>query len=488
MELKLRILEGTNTGRDVPVVGPKFFIGRAEDCQLRPHSDLISRHHCVISVEGDYVNVRDFGSKNGTYVNGTRVIGQRELKAGDRLKVGPLHFEVVISTSVGGPKRAAVKNVQEAVARATEVASSGTTFSLDDWMKDEGAPPQDAALNETRTLSLQETTHIPPQPPAKDQKANAPDAKSGDPQAEDQATPSSKDDTAIQPRAELASQVPPPPHTAASSEAPESSENIAASSAAPQQPTSISDQPAGQDQTPPPGEWPPQGPYGAPPYPQQGAYPQQGGFPQQQQPGYPPQYAAYPPYGGYQPYYPPPGYAPPYQGQGPQDPNAAYPGYPPGSMPGQPYGQMPPGAAPYPYPYGPHAGAYPPGYPGAPPNPDDASGTPIAPHPPAAMGASPAAPADVESPNTPPQTPPAATAAPVPVSDPPAVEEEKEPEPPAPDPRRYVPDYSTEEGEAKDKADKKDKEGAAGKLPSKQTGTDSREAAADTLRKLFRRR
>src|SRR4051812_34142518 len=57
MDLKLRVLEGKNAGHEIAVKGKKFFIGRAEDCQLRPGSDLISRHHCVLLVEEGYIAV-----------------------------------------------------------------------------------------------------------------------------------------------------------------------------------------------------------------------------------------------------------------------------------------------------------------------------------------------------------------------------------------------------------------------------------------------
>ncbi len=73
MQVKLIVTQGKNAGQEVPVPGPKFFIGRAEDCDLRPQSDLISRHHCALLVEDGYVAVRDFGSKNGTFVNDQRV-------------------------------------------------------------------------------------------------------------------------------------------------------------------------------------------------------------------------------------------------------------------------------------------------------------------------------------------------------------------------------------------------------------------------------
>jgi len=94
MEVKLVVLSGKHAGTSLPVAGPKFFIGRAEDCNLRPHSDLVSRHHCVILLEEGLVAVRDFGSKNGTYVNGERVRAEQTLKPGDVLKVGDLELKL----------------------------------------------------------------------------------------------------------------------------------------------------------------------------------------------------------------------------------------------------------------------------------------------------------------------------------------------------------------------------------------------------------
>lgn len=100
MEVRLKVLVGPNAGRELPVAGPKFLVGRAEDCQLRPKSDLISRHHCAILIEEALVTVRDFGSKNGTVVNGSRVRGEIELKNGDKLTIGPLEFEVCLRVAV----------------------------------------------------------------------------------------------------------------------------------------------------------------------------------------------------------------------------------------------------------------------------------------------------------------------------------------------------------------------------------------------------
>src|SRR5690606_37958339 len=111
----------------------------AEDCQLRPGSDLISRHHCVILVDEGYVGVRDLGSKNGTFVNGDAVIGERELQAGDQLKVGPLLFEAVLSTGVGGKKRPVVADIKEAASRATDTTATVGDVDVSQWLEPDPA-------------------------------------------------------------------------------------------------------------------------------------------------------------------------------------------------------------------------------------------------------------------------------------------------------------------------------------------------------------
>ena len=52
-------------------------VGRADDCNPRIIEDgprpLVSRHHCLFDINPPYVRVRDFGSLNGTHVNGVEV-------------------------------------------------------------------------------------------------------------------------------------------------------------------------------------------------------------------------------------------------------------------------------------------------------------------------------------------------------------------------------------------------------------------------------
>jgi len=160
MEVKLIVTQGKQAGQEVPVAGRKFFIGRAEDCHLRPHSDLISRHHCVILIEDAFVAVRDFGTKNGTYVNGQKIAAEVELKSGDRLKVGQLEFEVRIDVGVGGKKLPKVHSVQEAAIRTAEPPRPQKPVRDDvdvsDWLSDEDSSP----LNDTASLDPTQTVGI----------------------------------------------------------------------------------------------------------------------------------------------------------------------------------------------------------------------------------------------------------------------------------------------------------------------------------------
>lgn len=56
-------------------------IGRAKDCYPNIPDDekhrTISRYHCLLDINPPDIRVRDFGSKNGTFVN-SKKIGQRE--------------------------------------------------------------------------------------------------------------------------------------------------------------------------------------------------------------------------------------------------------------------------------------------------------------------------------------------------------------------------------------------------------------------------
>lgn len=157
MDLKLKVLEGKHAGQQIAVKAPKFLIGRAEDCHLRPGSELISRHHCALMVEDGYIAVRDFGSKNGTFVNEERVVGEREIKNGDRLTVGALRFEVHVAHNIGAPKRPPVVDVKQAVERTASDAAKDP-FDINSWLDAE--PTEETAKRDTREATFNDTDSI----------------------------------------------------------------------------------------------------------------------------------------------------------------------------------------------------------------------------------------------------------------------------------------------------------------------------------------
>jgi predicted component of type VI protein secretion system len=160
MDLKLKVLEGKHAGQAIAVKAPKFLIGRAEDCHLRPGSELISRHHCALMVEEGYIAVRDFGSKNGTFVNDERVVGEREIKNGDRLTVGALRFEVHVAHNIGAPKRPPVADVKQAVERTASDAAKDP-FDVASWLEgeatEETSKPREAVFTDTDSINLANT-------------------------------------------------------------------------------------------------------------------------------------------------------------------------------------------------------------------------------------------------------------------------------------------------------------------------------------------
>jgi len=95
---------GKLEGQAIEIKVPQFVIGRDPQCQLRPASPMISKRHCaLIEKDGKYY-LKDFGSTNGSFVNGNQVTNNAvELKNGDKLKIGPLQFDVRLEA--GDPLR-----------------------------------------------------------------------------------------------------------------------------------------------------------------------------------------------------------------------------------------------------------------------------------------------------------------------------------------------------------------------------------------------
>lgn len=133
MKLSLVVAQGVHTGKVIPVTAADFVIGRDPQCQLRPASPAVSKQHCALSIRDGKVYVRDCGSTNGTFINDEQVAAEREVKAGDRLRVGPLEFDLRIEAGVAAPKSspAVILPADKVPARAGSKPSAKSAAATD---------------------------------------------------------------------------------------------------------------------------------------------------------------------------------------------------------------------------------------------------------------------------------------------------------------------------------------------------------------------
>ena len=147
---ELKVVGGKQHGSLIPLQTKKFLVGREQDCQLRPSSESVSRHHCVFTMDEFSVRLRDLGSTNGTFVNGQRVQGQAILQPGDRILIGKLEFEIAIHDSV-----AAVHYSRVAAAPAFG-SNSDAGFMLNDLAEMPEPAPTDETLTEIARTKILE--------------------------------------------------------------------------------------------------------------------------------------------------------------------------------------------------------------------------------------------------------------------------------------------------------------------------------------------
>lgn len=96
----LKILQGPQVGQKFDLTGPTSVIGRSPECDVVLDVAAVSRRHASIESNGGRTVLQDHGSRNGTYVNGQRVVDQAELRDGDQVLICDVLFEF---RSLAGP-------------------------------------------------------------------------------------------------------------------------------------------------------------------------------------------------------------------------------------------------------------------------------------------------------------------------------------------------------------------------------------------------
>lgn len=88
----LEIVRGPFAGATFELDKPVCAIGRARHNDVKVRDDSVSSTHATLLRKGAVWYVVDLRSANGTFVDGSRVAGERELPPGARLKVGAVEM------------------------------------------------------------------------------------------------------------------------------------------------------------------------------------------------------------------------------------------------------------------------------------------------------------------------------------------------------------------------------------------------------------
>lgn len=87
--------------RQIPLTEGEHVVGRSPDAAVWIDAAGVSRHHARVTVAGETITVEDLGSKNGTFVRGTRITTQHPLADGDQIRFGSVVVTFRIPPPVG---------------------------------------------------------------------------------------------------------------------------------------------------------------------------------------------------------------------------------------------------------------------------------------------------------------------------------------------------------------------------------------------------
>jgi hypothetical protein len=108
-------------------------IGRSSELDMVLVEDMVSRRHARITTYGGEIFIEDFGSTNGTFVNGEKITKAR-LKEGDRILVGTNIIKLVhrddASESEGADMRVGEPMDRAAAGRTTGATLTGSISGL----------------------------------------------------------------------------------------------------------------------------------------------------------------------------------------------------------------------------------------------------------------------------------------------------------------------------------------------------------------------
>lgn len=87
MEYPIIIANGGHLDGEQWILSDHILIGRGEDCDIIVSDRQVSRHHALLNFDNGVTQIEDLGSKNGTYVNGEKLLGPRKLFEKDEIQI-----------------------------------------------------------------------------------------------------------------------------------------------------------------------------------------------------------------------------------------------------------------------------------------------------------------------------------------------------------------------------------------------------------------
>ena len=85
---------GSLSGTRIEVPEGGLTLGRSEENDVVLKDDGVSRFHARLLYDNGSLWVQDAGSRNGVFVNGSRVTGHQALRVGDEIKIADCAFSL----------------------------------------------------------------------------------------------------------------------------------------------------------------------------------------------------------------------------------------------------------------------------------------------------------------------------------------------------------------------------------------------------------
>lgn len=92
------VLHPVADGNQIVIDRAVVLVGRSPDCDaIMTQSSKISRLHCALVQVDEGYFIRDLGSMNGCWVNGSRVKTEAQINGGDRIGIGDVEFRFAVN-------------------------------------------------------------------------------------------------------------------------------------------------------------------------------------------------------------------------------------------------------------------------------------------------------------------------------------------------------------------------------------------------------